>query len=340
MFGGFDAPSQRIALQRGAFFAEIWPELGGAIARFERRRPFGTASAVQALFRSTRHQARYLPTELACFPLLPYSNRMAEARFQIAGSAYALPRNLAGFEHPQHGIGWIRPWFVLEQHSERCTLRLDHAGDADWPCAFTAVQEIALTEFGLELKLDLINGSEQAMPCGIGQHPYIRRPAGTRIFAPVEGVWLSDEQRVPTHRIALPKQWNLPQGRVLDACFVDHCFDGLQGNVLIEWPDGSGLCISSSPAMPFLVVYSAPEHDFVCIEPVSQRPDAFNAAAADQRAAGVAMLEPRQSITVVQRFDYLPVSAPRIIPHQRSHPKPAAADGELKHGPIWSTIHR
>jgi galactose mutarotase-like enzyme len=46
----------------------------------------------------------------------------------------------------------------------------------------------------------------------------------------------------------------------------------------------------------------------VCVEPVSQRPNAFNAAAGDQPAAGVAMLEPRQSTTVVQRFDYLSVS--------------------------------
>jgi aldose 1-epimerase len=315
MFGGFDAPRQRIALQRGAFFAEIWPELGGAIARFERRHPFGMRSAVQALFRSTRQQPRYLPTELASFPLLPYSNRIAEGRFQIGGSSYELPRNLSGFEHPLHGIGWIRPWFVLDRQNDRCTLRLVHAGDADWPCAFTAVQEIALTESGLELKLDLTNSGEQAMPYGIGQHPYIRRPAGTRIFAPVEGVWLSDEQQLPTHRIALPEQWNLPQGRVFDRCFVDHCFDGLHGDVRVEWPDGSGLRISCSPAMPFLVVYSVPEHDFVCIEPVSQRPNAFNAA--DQRAAGVAMLEPHQSITVVQRFDYLPASALRVITHQR-----------------------
>jgi hypothetical protein len=69
--------------------------------------------------------------------------------------------------------------------------------------------------------------------------------------------------------------------------------------------------------MPFLVVYSVPERDFVCIEPVSQRPNAFNAPAADQGDAGVAMLEPRQSITVVQRFDYLPAPASRVVPIQR-----------------------
>jgi aldose 1-epimerase len=306
MFKGFDAPTQRIALRCGAFLAEIWPELGGAIARFERRQFFGRTSCTQALFRSTREQQRYLPTDLACFPLLPYSNRIARGCFDIGGHAYELPRNCADFEHPLHGVGWIRPWQVLVQKSDRCAIRLVHAGDADWPCAFTAVQEIAVTESGLELHLELINNDGMAMPCGLGQHPYVRRPAGTRIFAPVAGVWLSDEQQLPTHRVALPTPWNLPQGRVFDGCFVDHCFDGLSGDVRVEWPDGSGLRISSAPSMPFLHVYSVPERDFVCIEPVTHRPNAFNAADGQQTAAGVAMLEPGQSMTVVQRFDYLP----------------------------------
>jgi len=264
MFGGFNAPRQRIALRAGAFFAEIWPELGGAVACFERHRPLGLRSAVQALFRSTRAQPSYLPTDLACFPLLPYS-RIADGCVQIGGSANELPGNFAGSD--LHGVGWIRPWFVQEQHSDRCSLCLIHDRDADWPCAFTAVQEIVLTESGLELRLDLINSGERAMPYGIGHHPYVRRPAGTRIFAPVEG---------------------------------------LSGDVHVAWPDGSGLRISCSPALPFLVVHSVPERDFVCLEPVSQRPNAFNAAAGDQRAAGVAMLEPCQSTRLVQRFDYLP----------------------------------
>jgi aldose 1-epimerase len=308
MFDGFDAPTQRVVVRRGAFSAEIWPELGGAIACFERRQPFGMTSSAQPLFRSTRGQLRYLPTDLANFPLLPYSNRIAHGRFQVGGRTYEVPRNFAGFEHPLHGVGWLRPWLVLDQQSDRCVMRLVHTGDADWPCAFTALQEIALTESGLELRLDLINSGDTAMPYGMGQHPYVRRPAGTRIFASVAGVWLSDEQQLPTHRVPLPAQWNLPQGRVFDSCFVDHCFDGLSGDVRVEWPDGSGLRISSSPAMPFLHLYSVPERDFVCVEPVSQRPNAFNAAAGDQPAAGVAMLEPRQSTTVVQRFDYLSVS--------------------------------
>lgn len=247
-----------------------------------------------------------MPTELACFALLPYSNRIAWGRFEIAGELYRLPRNCAGFEHPLHGIGWIRPWDVLERSSDRCTLRLVHVGDADWPFAFTAVHDIRLTQSGLELRLQLTNNGRESMPYGFGQHPYIRRPPGTRIFARVAGVWLSDPERLPTHRVPLPSHWNLPLGCVLDDCVVDHCFDGLQGDVRVEWPDGSGLRVSSAPALPFLVLCSTPGSDSICVEAVSQRPNAFNAPVGQRRDAGVEMLEPHGSTMLVQRFDYLP----------------------------------
>jgi hypothetical protein len=39
MFDGFDAPTQPVNLVRGELSAEVWPELGGAIASFLVRPP-------------------------------------------------------------------------------------------------------------------------------------------------------------------------------------------------------------------------------------------------------------------------------------------------------------
>jgi len=98
----------------------------------------------------------------------------------------------------------------------------------------------------------------------------------------------------------------LPQGAVLDNCFVDHCFDGLDGVVRVVWPDGGELRMGASPLTPFLVVYSVPERHCICIEPVSQRPNAFNVPVSDQLAAGARVLRPGELAVLVQRFDYLP----------------------------------
>ncbi|HLZ97382.1 MAG TPA: aldose 1-epimerase [Steroidobacteraceae bacterium] len=303
MFEGFDAPTRPVNLRRGDFVAEVWPEHGGAIASFR--------CGSRALLRPTDRRQRYLPTDLASFPLVPYSNRIANGRFQFAGRSCELPRNCIGFEHPLHGVGWIRSWAEQERQADRCVLRLEHGGDADWPWPFTATQDIALDESGLALRLMLINRSVEPMPFGIGQHPCICRPIGTRIVAPVTGVWLTDAEQLPTHRAALPREWNLPQGAVFDDCFVDHCFDGLDGAVRVVWPDGGELRMGASPLTPFLIVYSVPERSSICLEPVSQRPNAFNAPASGQSAAGTRVLRPGEFAVLVQRFDYLP-PAPSI----------------------------
>jgi aldose 1-epimerase len=304
-FAGFEAPTQRLALRNEHFFAEVWPELGGALASFEWRSAMGGISRTKPLFRSTRQQRRYLPTDLACFPLVPYSNRIAAGRIEFAGQLHRLPRNCAGFVHPLHGIGWLRSWEVLERDDHRCVLRVRHDGDVDWPCAFTAFQEIALTESGLSIRLRLTNEGVAPMPYGLGLHPYVRRPPATRIFAQVAGVWLCDADQVPTHRVGLPPHWNLPEGPSLDETFVDHCFDGLQGDVRVQWPDGTGLRISSAPTVPFLVLHGMPGRNFFCIEPVTQRPNAFNSDPAGRAAAGVGMLAPRESAALEQRFDFV-----------------------------------
>src|SRR5258708_40196566 len=158
MFSGFDAPTRPVNLRCGDFAAEVWPEHGGAIASFR----YGP----RALLRPTGRQQRYLPTDLASFPLVPYSNRIANGRFQFAGRSCELPRNCTGFELPLHGVGWIRSWSEQERQAERCGLRLEHRGDAEWPWPFTATQDIALKESGLEIRLSLINPTVQTRPFG------------------------------------------------------------------------------------------------------------------------------------------------------------------------------
>lgn len=297
MFDAFDVPTIKVGLRLGRFSAEVWPELGGSIAGFWHED--------RALFRPTPANQRYRPIDLASFPLVPYSNRIANGRFRVTGRSCALPRNFPGFAHPLHGIGWIRPWTITDQQADGCSMRLEHSGDDHWPWAFTATQRVSLTPNGLQLQLRLRNDGEELMPYGLGQHPYIARPPGTRIRAPVSGVWLCNTDQLPIEHRALPERWNLPAGVVLDDCFVDNCFDGLDGDVRVHWPDGSGLCIRTAPSMRFLVVYSLPEGNFVCIEPVSQRPDAFNASVGDAAAAGVCLLAPRASALSMQNFDFI-----------------------------------
>jgi aldose 1-epimerase len=301
VFGGFGPPRQRLELRVSGLGCEIWPELGGAVAAFETLDERGGA---RALFRPTPAAARYLPLQLSSWPLLPYANRIRDGRFAYAGRAHVLPRNLPGFSHPLHGLGVLRAWQVTEASSRECTLSCRCEASRAWPYGFRARQQFLLDEAGLCVTMELQNTDELPMPYGLGQHPYIVRPPGTRIQALVRGVWLTDAETLPIACAPVPREWDLSEGCHLDEVAIDNCFVGFAGAARVLWPDGSALRISASADVEFLVIYSPPGQDFVCVEPVTQVPDCFNLAAAGCEDVGLRVLAPGQSAVVVHRFDF------------------------------------
>ncbi len=302
-FTDFAPPTERLRLRSAALELELWPALGGSIAAFAWHAADGRRIP---LFRDAGLRERYTPVDhLSSWPLLPYSNRIRAGSFRHRGRQHQLPVNYAGFEHPLHGVGWLSDWRPLASNGQQCTLELVHRGNEHWPYDFNAQQELVLQDLTLHSTLSLRNDSSSAMPCGLGQHPFICCPSGTRIKAQVSGVWLSDDEVLPREYQPLPPQWNLPAGCLLDGVFVDNCFDGLVGAIEVQWLDGSVLILESSANLRFVVVYHPLAGDFVCIEPVSHMPNAFNQAASAD-ATGNSTLEPGATLCVTHRYTYRP----------------------------------
>src|SRR5689334_8636179 len=84
----------------------VAPALGAAIASFD---VFGTP-----ILRPTPAEALAAcdVRRTACFPLVPYSNRIRDARLRYAGREYALARNFGASSESIHGVGWERAWQV------------------------------------------------------------------------------------------------------------------------------------------------------------------------------------------------------------------------------------
>ena len=59
--------------------------------------------------------------EAACYPLVPFSNRIANGRLVFDGQAFKLEPNWPGVRHPMHGEGWARSWDVARHdgHARR-----------------------------------------------------------------------------------------------------------------------------------------------------------------------------------------------------------------------------
>src|SRR5215470_12097703 len=134
--------SETILLTAGEASAELAPATGGAIARF--------ALCGVDVLRPVSDEARATANVrgYACYPLVPYSNRIALAELAWSGRTYALARNFGDHPHSIHGVGWQRPWGVLAHDAASALLALDHtAAGSDataWPWPFRATQSFTL----------------------------------------------------------------------------------------------------------------------------------------------------------------------------------------------------
>lgn len=266
-----------IQLRAGSSEATLLPHLGGAIGSF--------AADGRAILRPTP-EGTDDPLETACFPLVPYANRIAKGRFTFAGRDHALPCNVPGFAHPLHGLGWLKAWIVEEQSEDTALIACDHEADAHWPWNWSATQRFVLEDGALHVLLEVTNRAATAMPCGLGLHPYFVREPQEKLRFSASGVWLNDDGMIPAQRAPADHFGDFANGAVpLPDALTDNSWFGWDGTA--TW---HGTVLHSDEAR-FVHVFAPPGEDFLCIEPTSQMPDAFNR----NEDAGGAVLEPGAS---------------------------------------------
>lgn len=282
--------SAALALRRGVSELTLLPHLGGAIGGF--------IVGGRPVLRPTPQDATS-PLDTACFPLVPYANRIAGGRFVFAGGEHSLPANFPGFENPLHGLGWLRPWNVAEHEEATATLTFTHRADVDWPWDWSAVQRFELTNDGLRITIELVNASPQAMPGGLGLHPYFVRDAGDELSFGAAGVWANDAAMIPVRTMSADAFGDFAQGSApAPETLIDNCYFGWDGQG--NWGAGSGKVTLRGEGADFLHIFAPPGEDFICIEPTTHMPDALNQA--DFLGVGGKILAPgdamRMSLTI------------------------------------------
>jgi aldose 1-epimerase len=279
-----------VRLRSGDFALDLCPRRGGAIAAFRKGDRALLRPAGKTFVR------RGDPRLAACFPLVPFSNRIADGRFRFGGRIYRLDRNFPPEPHAIHGHGWQNPWEVAEASPSRAELTFRHAVSGT-PFDYRARQVFVLRENGLEVALEVTNVGDGPMPAGIGLHPYFPRTEDVTLRARLDHVWLPDERKIPQQRVTLPAAWNFARGLRLAPLDLDHCFGGWDGRAELHWPETDlTLVIEAAPPFRHLVIYVPPGQDFFCIEPVSHVNDGFNLVERGVEGTGVRVLAPGETL--------------------------------------------
>jgi len=281
--------AEAFELRAGALRLALRPDLGGSIA--------GLWHHGVPVMRSIEPDQMARARRAACFPLLPYSNRIAHGRFNWQGHPFQLALNFDGDPHPLHGVGWMSRWEVEPPSGPsgpaEVALRLDHRADDNWPFDFSARQLFQLSPTSLRAELSLTNTAAQAAPVGMGWHPYFPRRARSRLHVECNGRWELDALKLPTQLVPQP-------GVDADLAHLayDHCFEGWSGPARIR-DERFALTLRSS--LTRLVIYTPQGEDYFAVEPVSHVTNAVNQPAPS--ALGLVTLQPGQTAQAWMTLD-------------------------------------
>jgi aldose 1-epimerase len=239
--------------------------LGGAIRDFSWRD--------RAIFRPTPRSAGTDPFALACFPMVPYANRIAHGRFNFGAHAVHLKRNWGLDPHPLHGQGWRSQWQFFAASASGALLMFEGGAD-EWPWHYLAEQHLQLSQGALSIRLSIENLAQSPMPVMLGLHPYFCDPDRAQLQARTSRVWLTDNASLPTEEVDTPLEWSFDRARAITAVPLDHCFTHWNGAAVIRWPDLSVHIRATN--CHYLHVYAPSGRDFFCVEPLSAAAGALN----------------------------------------------------------------
>jgi len=291
---------EQVRLHSGHLQLVLNPSVGGSIASFEWHEGGGDPFP---LMRGCNSGSTNV-LDSACFPLVPFVNRIRGSRFTFRGREVALTPNMAGDPSVLHGQGWLAPWTVLFAEETRALLSYENPG-GEWPWTYEA-RQLFLVDGGMTVRLSCLNTSPEPMPCGLGQHPYFRCGPDTIIGTHVTDAWEIDEHVLPTAKVPATGRFDLDSHH---ACGqdLDHGFGGWGGEARISDPGWPVELAMSSPEAHFFQLYSPKDGGLFVAEPVTHANAALNAPEEQWPELGMRVLEPGEEMCLTMRVEVRPV---------------------------------
>lgn len=279
-----------IELAAGDYRLTAAPSRGGSILTFEWRG--------QSLMRPATGPGIL---DVACFPIVPFSNRIAGGRFAWNGRQVTIAPNLPEVDpdNPLHGFGWLSEWVVASATGDGLRLVLSYPGQ-EWPWPHCAELAYELDAEGLTARLALSNLAGEPMPAGLGFHPYFPRTSSTLYHGLHRGEWQEGGDGLPTSLLVRETVTDWWLGEPVGTREVDTVYVDRDGTMQISWPErGLVLEIDCSDNLRLTSVYVPGGADWFCVEPVSHMTDALNRAG---HGGAMTVLQPNETVVAEMRM--------------------------------------
>lgn len=271
-------PHDLRVLQNDFWQVGILPATGAAIAfgRFRRQGEWVDVLRPTA-------EADYGNASLcASFLMIPWSNRLRDARFRFDGNEYALAVSSSDGT-AIHGDVRRRPWRV--ENAASTALRLSFSSwlhqNVNFPFRFAAQAQYRLEDRDFVMIITLTNEDSQPMPGGFGHHPYFVHRSDTPVLLelPYDRQFELVNSLPSGPSVPLAPRVDFRQRRLLGDTVLDDQLSARHGEqpIRIQYPNwGIELVMSSDPLFQHVVVFAPPGKPFYAVEPVTNCNDGFN----------------------------------------------------------------
>ncbi len=284
------------------FTLQVLPDIGASVLNLSATS--GSASAGRPVLRRVDPGTVKSSSQCGSFLLLPYSNRICDARFLFEGRSIQLTPNPATGS-VQHGDVRNRPWTVERRGGTHLVGTFDSRRfeDVNWPWAFTAQVEYLLHGPHFDTSVTLTNADSSPMPAGMGLHPYFARLDGDTdptLSFQAGGVYVTDASSIPTAGPQpVPPHLDFSRAHSLGTAQFDQVYSSWDGVAHLNWggqqEGGRALTLTADSVFSHLVVFTAPDGS-LALEPVTHATDAFNLAARGVHGTDMRVLAPGQSM--------------------------------------------
>jgi aldose 1-epimerase len=282
---------ERIEFGNSTLRVEAIPELGGRLARLQLRTDGVWHDALVPIGTDPTLPPRW--PKGGAYPLVPYSNRIENARLRHDGNDFDLASHPDAVPHTLHGLAHLRSWRVHARSADSLALCYTHTPDAHWPWAFETTQKFWVGDALLGIEIAITNTDARSAPAGIGWHPYFPIKGDPNITLSAATEWLQNDANVATGDVVSGPS----RGLTLDAQGGTRYLGGWRGSASFDTGTGLRLDLRADAHIEHMVVHRPPNIDYLCLEPVSHVANGFNLAAAGQRETGTKNLMPGESMT-------------------------------------------
>lgn len=249
--------------------------------------------------------------DAACFPFVPFCGRIEGNEFFVNDKPYALRANTGEDKHCLHGDGWLSEWSVLEVAPERICLSLMHLSNCSSPYQYNASLKISVQGEQLRMNLTVINRGNDALPFGLGFHPYFPLTSSTKIKFHAEGYRDEREDHLPGELQEISGDVDFSLAASVPDRSMHLGYERWTGSVLVSNPEhGVEVCLEASPECSRLQIFSpasrldsSDNQNYICAEPMTHTCNAHRM----RGNHGLRLLEPGESMQTWMTIDCTPI---------------------------------